>query len=79
MPDYGTRDFYLHLAQQDAEPEPLPLDAPDWDWPDAPHPNDAPDPRVNDQHARHFAWGWRALTTIITLGSLAYLYTQVSW
>lgn len=82
MADYGTRDFYRYLATQPDEPGegwsedfPLPHDAPDWDWPDAPEPAD---PRVND-FDRHFAWGWLLASTAITLSSLAYLAAQVQW
>lgn len=76
-PDFGTRDFYRAVAdgmdRTDQEPEALPLDTPDWDWPDA------PDPRVNDRLDRHLAWGWLALCALITLGSLAYLASTVQW
>lgn len=72
----NVRDHYLSIANGAGEPEPeghdwsenYPLDLPDWDWPDAPRPD------VND---RNFAWGWLAVSTLISIGSLIYLASQV--
>lgn len=80
MREDGIRDFYLAIAHSSDEPEALPmaepLDLPDWDWPDAPEPAD---PRVNDRLEKHLAWGWLAISGIITTGSLAYLLSLVQW
>lgn len=73
------RDHYMAIADRANDPEGwtedypvnLPADLPDYDWPDT------PDPRVNDID-RHFAWGWLAMCTAISLGSLIYLALQVA-
>lgn len=79
MPDYGTRDFYRHLAHQGDEPEALPmadpLDLPDWDWPDAPEPAD---PRVNDR-ALMTVVVWMVACATVIVASLAYLACTVKW
>ena len=73
MPD-STRDHYLHIARiADHEPEKYPVDMPDWDWPDAPH------PEVNDIITTHMARGWLGTCLVIIAGSVAYLAAQVNW
>lgn len=84
-----TRELYLAIARASEEPEPregwpehtgtdYPLDAPDHDWPDSPHPNDAPPPEVNDE-APSVVVIYLAACAFVILASLTYLAAQVNW